>query len=77
MAQVQGGSLGDQDFEQRVRETAYFQWELDGRPEGAEKGCWFAALEGCLREREADHLRRQHPVSADGETVLGRQANYG
>lgn len=44
----------DRVFEQRTRETAYFLWEQDGKPEGKEKDYWFAALERGLRERECD-----------------------
>jgi hypothetical protein len=44
---------GDLDFEQAVRETAYFLWEQDGRPEGQEKEYWFRALERTLRERHS------------------------
>jgi hypothetical protein len=51
----------DHDFEQKVRKTAYFLWEQAGRPDGEEKECWFAALERCLREREADRLLQQEP----------------
>src|SRR5690606_4389245 len=41
----------DSSFEQAVRETAYFLWEQDGRPDGREKDYWFRALETHLRER--------------------------
>jgi hypothetical protein len=44
----------DASFEQAVRETAYFLWEQDGRPDGHEKDYWFRALEMHLRERKAD-----------------------
>lgn len=55
----------DKDFEARVRETAYFLWENDGRPQGREKDYWFSALERCLREREADGLLQKAPVDGD------------
>ena len=45
---------GDPDFEQEVRDTAYFAWEQDGRPDGREQEYWFRALEQCLRRRNAD-----------------------
>lgn len=49
----------DPQFERSVRDTAYFLWEHDGRPEGREQEYWFAALERCLRQRECDkELRR-------------------
>lgn len=34
----------DPDFEQSVRETAYFMWENDGHPNGREQEYWFRAL---------------------------------
>lgn len=46
----------DRNFEAAVRDTAYFLWESDGRPSGREKEYWFAALEKCLRQREADAM---------------------
>lgn len=51
----------DTQFEQTVRDTAYFLWEHDGRPEGMEREYWFRALDRCLRQREADQLLRQNP----------------
>lgn len=51
----------DHEFEQSVRETAYFLWEQDGRPEGREQEYWFEALKRCLRERDADALLREPP----------------
>ena len=51
----------DKDFESAVRDTAYFLWENDGRPLGREKEYWFAALDRCLRQREADALLQQEP----------------
>jgi hypothetical protein len=44
----------DPDFEQSVRDTAYFMWENDGRPDGREQEYWFRALEVCLRQRNLD-----------------------
>lgn len=54
----------DPDFERSVRETAYFLWEQDGRPEGREQDYWFAALERCLRQRQADRLLTNAPPNA-------------
>ena len=51
----------DPEFEQNVRDTAYFLWENDGRPIGREQDYWFAALERCLRQREADKLLQAGP----------------
>jgi hypothetical protein len=44
----------DPGFEQAVRDTAYFLWENDGRPEGREQEYWFRALEVCLRRHNLD-----------------------
>lgn len=52
---------GDPQFEQEVRETAYFLWEFAGRPEGRERDYWFEALEKCLRKREADLALQRDP----------------
>ncbi|CDP52442.1 DUF2934 domain-containing protein [Paradevosia shaoguanensis] len=41
----------DPEFEQAVRDTAYFMWEQDGRPAGREKDYWFRAMEQHLRMR--------------------------
>ena len=71
------------DFEQAVRETAYFLWEQDGRPNGREQEYWFRALERALRERHADrdikqpqneeprHIRQVD----DNQDDLGRDIN--
>ena len=53
---------GDPDFEQSVRETAYFLWEQDGKPEGRENDYWFRALERQLRERNADRDLKSGPT---------------
>ena len=50
---------GDPAFEQAVRDTAYFLWEHDGRPEGREQDYWYAALEKCLLQRESDKSLKQ------------------
>ena len=44
--------FGDEEFEKRVRETAYYLWERDGSPAGDEKHYWYQALEKCLSDRE-------------------------
>ena len=53
----------DPDFERSVRDTAYFLWEHDGRPMGREQEYWFAALERCLRQRQADQLLTVAPIN--------------
>lgn len=70
----------DKDFESQVRDTAYFLWENDGRPHGREKEYWFAALDKCLRQREADNLLRKRPLDKsvqadDNIDDLGRPLN--
>lgn len=53
------------EFEEAVRETAYFLWESDGRPEGREQDYWFKALERCLRERNYNHALQEAPPPTD------------
>ena len=53
----------DPVFAQSVRDTAYFLWENDGRPQGRENEYWFRALERCLRQRQADDMLLQSPAS--------------
>ncbi len=38
-------------FDLAVRDTAYFLWEQDGRPEGRAEEYWYRALEQHLRAR--------------------------
>lgn len=59
----------DKDFEAQVRDTAYFLWEDDGRPQGREKEYWFAALDRCLRQREADGLLKEGPFGDDAKAA--------
>ena len=56
----------DARFEQAVRETAYFLWEQDGRPEGREKEYWFRALERTLREWKANEEIGRPPETDPG-----------
>ncbi|HWU16820.1 MAG TPA: DUF2934 domain-containing protein [Devosia sp.] len=68
----------DRNFEAAVRDTAYFLWENDGRPFGREQEYWFAALEKCLRQREADGLLQQGPDGGEADDNiddLGRPVN--
>lgn len=53
-------------FEQAVRETAYFLWEQDGRPEGREQEYWFRALERALREWKANQEIGRPPSDRAG-----------
>ena len=65
---VQGDSreiFGDPEFEQAVRETAYFLWEHDGKPDGREKDYWYRALEQTLRQRQSDGNLRESPPPRD------------
>jgi len=41
----------ERDFDAAVRDTAYFLWEQDGRPEGKAEIYWHRALEQHYRER--------------------------
>jgi hypothetical protein len=71
----------DPVFEQAVRDTAYFLWEQDGRPDGREQDYWFRALERCLRQRDSDAVLNQSLDSRPGQQLddniddLGRPAN--
>jgi hypothetical protein len=69
----------DHNFEAAVRDMAYFLWENDGRPLGREQEYWFAALEKCLRQREADGLLAQGPKgdrqADDNIDDMGRPLN--
>jgi hypothetical protein len=56
----------DPAFEQAVRDTAYFLWEHDGRPDGREQEYWFAALDRCLRQRECDRALRKSLAEKSG-----------
>jgi heme oxygenase len=59
----------DRNFEAQVRQTAYFLWENDGRPHGREQQYWFAALDRCLRQHQADELLRKEPSDRTGMQV--------
>lgn len=68
-------------FEQSVRDTAYFLWEKDGRPEGKEQDYWFRALDECLRRYREDTIGGQARNDAgdrqfdDNIDDLGRRVN--
>ena len=42
---------GPEDFDSAVRDTAYFLWEQDGRPEGRSDEYWQRALDQHMRAR--------------------------
>ena len=55
---------GDKEFEQKVRDTAYFLWEADGYPNGLEQEYWFRALAAHLRERDSAKMLQVGPAPA-------------
>jgi hypothetical protein len=63
--QEQSSPWQDPEFEQSVREMAYFLWENDGRPAGREQDYWFAALGQKLEERK-DSVPSSMGMSAKG-----------
>lgn len=65
----------DPEFEQSVRDTAYFLWEQDGKPDGREQDYWFAALERCLRRRESDKALSNSLNLSDRDDDPGRPAD--
>ncbi|WP_349236467.1 DUF2934 domain-containing protein [Devosia sp. MC521] len=58
----------DSAFQLKTRETAYFLWEQDGKPEGKEQEYWFAALERGLRERDCDKKLAQTTMTDTEQT---------
>lgn len=44
------------DFEQVVRETAYFLWQQAGSPEGRDQEFWYRSLQRHARGPTADEL---------------------
>jgi hypothetical protein len=44
----------DTNFEQSVRDAAYYMWENDGRPEGRDQEYWSRARESILGQRTMD-----------------------
>jgi len=52
----------------RIRQTAYFLWEQDGRPEGRSFDYWLKAKEKLLRELAYDKwLAEGAPAGRDEE----------
>lgn len=49
----------DPEFEEAVRQTAYFLWEQDGKPEGRAHEYWVRAYERHVRERAFDIWLRE------------------
>jgi hypothetical protein len=49
-----GAPSTDARFEQMVRDTAYFMWEADGRPEGRDEEYWHRARQACLGQHSLD-----------------------
>ena len=54
-------------FEAEVRETAYFLWEQDGRPNGRSEEYWQKALDQKIRERNLDSELAKSPPPISGE----------
>lgn len=54
------------DFDQRVRDTAYFMWESEGRPEGRDQEYWHRAREACLGQLSLDDQYRSALNEPDG-----------
>jgi len=73
MAQDQDDPQDLAGFDAQVRDTAYFLWEQDGRPEGAADQYWQRALEQHWRARAyAIWLKEGQP--AGRESLHWRQA---
>lgn len=51
---AESGLEPDASFEQRIRDTAYFMWEAEGRPEGRNEEYWHRAREACLGQLSLD-----------------------
>lgn len=51
---AESGLEPDASFEQRIRDTAYFMWEAEGRPEGRNEEYWHRAREACLEQLRLD-----------------------
>lgn len=64
------------DFTAAVRDTAYFLWEQDGRPEGRDDYYWHRALEQHLRTRAFDvWLKEGRPEGREQEHWRKAQEN--
>lgn len=49
----------DEDFDEAVRQTAYFLWQQDGKPEGRAYEYWLKARERHIRQRAYDIWLRE------------------
>jgi hypothetical protein len=59
----------DQQMEQTVRETAYFIWEREGRPDGRAQEHWGRALvETSTNKRQHD----EEPMEDEEKILAGR-----
>ena len=69
-------TIADTSIEEMVRETAYFLWEQDGKPEGRDQEYWYRAEQRTQREHDANgeigrQPRHTHQVAAN-QAALGR-----
>ena len=58
----------DRNAEQAVRETAYFIWEREGRPEGRAPDHWRRAV----IERAREERRRDDEAKEEEKVLAGR-----
>lgn len=60
--------LKNSEIADRLRQTAYFLWEQDGRPEGRAFDYWLKAKNSLLREMAYDRwLAEGEPIGRDDE----------
>jgi hypothetical protein len=71
MAQQGNAAMPETDREKAVRETAYFIWEREGRPNGLAQDHWHRAV----REQSAHRRRPAEPPMGDEEKVLAGRAD--
>jgi hypothetical protein len=55
--------------EQSIRDTAYYLWESDGRPEGRDEEYWHRAREAWLGQQELDTAFEAAVAEADPESL--------
>ena len=72
-------TIADASIEELVRETAYFLWEQDGKPEGRDQEYWYRAQQRTQREPDAEGVIGQQPRHTgqidDNQDDLGRPVN--
>jgi hypothetical protein len=56
----------EDDFERRIRDTAYYMWEAEGRPEGRDQEYWHRAREVCLGQSSLDE---QYDAAVDDPDI--------